>query len=61
MRPRRKHTPTNDVVLKLQSSSVITKAEVLFPQFVAEHSLSASITDHFTDLVKVMFPDSKPF
>ena len=43
---------------KPETSSAVTKAEVLFAQFVAEHNLAASVADHFTDLVKTMFPDS---
>ena len=42
---------------KQQSSTL--KSEVLFCQFVAEHNLPAAIADHFTDLVRRMFPDSE--
>jgi len=48
---------TSFFAVKPQSSSAITKKEVLFAQFVAEYNLSASVADHFTDLVKVIFPD----
>ena len=34
------------------------KAEALFVQFVAEHNLPFRTGDHFTKLVKQMFPDS---
>ena len=34
------------------------KAEALFVQFVAEHNLPFRTGDHFTKLVKHMFPDS---
>ncbi|KAI0233319.1 Queuosine salvage protein [Lamellibrachia satsuma] len=37
----------------------VTKAELLFYQFVCEHNLAFAIGDHFTKLVKEMFPDSK--
>ena len=36
----------------------VTKAEVLFANFVAEHNLPFLVADHFTQLCKVMFPDS---
>ena len=36
----------------------VTKAELYFSLFVAEHNLSFS-TDHFTKLCKKMFPDSR--
>ena len=34
------------------------KVEALFVQFVAEHNLPFCTGDHFTKLVKQMFPDS---
>ena len=37
----------------------ITRAAVLFANFVAEHNLSFMVADHFTHLTSVMFPDSK--
>ena len=37
----------------------VTKAEVLFAMFVAEHNLPFLIADHFTHLTSAMFPDSK--
>ncbi len=36
-----------------------TAAEIMFCQFLAEHNIPPSVADHFTDLVKAMFPDSK--
>lgn len=36
----------------------VQRAESLFVQFVAEHNLPFRVGDHFTKLVKVMFPDS---
>ena len=36
----------------------VLRAEALFIQFVAEHNLSFRTGDHFTKLVKSMFPDS---
>ena len=38
---------------------LVTKAEVLFAQFIAEHNLPFSVGDHLTKLVKKAFPDSK--
>ena len=43
---------------KPHTSAAVTKAEVMFCNFVAEHNLAASVSDHFTDLVKTMFADS---
>ena len=37
----------------------VTKAEVLFAIFFAEHNLPFLIADHFTHLTSAMFPDSK--
>ena len=37
----------------------VTKAEVIFSYFVAEHNLPMLVADHFSELVKVMFPDSQ--
>lgn len=37
----------------------VTRAEVLFSQFITEHNLSFAIGDHLTKLVKSAFPDSK--
>lgn len=37
----------------------VTRAEVLFANFVAEHNLSFLVADCFTKLCKSMFPDSK--
>ena len=41
-----------------QEADSITRAEVLFTNFVAQHNLAASIADHFCDLAVVIFPDS---
>ena len=41
------------------SRSHTTTAEVLFCHFLAEHNIAPTAADHFTDLVKEMFPDSK--
>ena len=54
------HAPMT-TFFKRQSVDVpesITTAEVLFSFFVAEHNLSANVSDHFTDLVRRLFPDS---
>ena len=37
----------------------VTRAEVLFANFIAEHNLPFSLADHFTHLTRAMFPDSK--
>ena len=37
----------------------VTKAEVLFAMFVAEHNLPFLVADHFTHLTSAMFPDSE--
>jgi hypothetical protein len=37
----------------------VTKAKVLFANFVAEHNLPFLVADHFSELCKVMFPDSQ--
>ena len=37
----------------------VQRAEALFVQFVAEHNLSFRTGDHFSKLVKSMFPDSE--
>lgn len=37
----------------------ITRAEVLFANFIAEHNLPFLLADHFTRLTSVMFPDSQ--
>lgn len=37
----------------------VQNAEALFVQFVAEHNLPFHTGDHFTKLVKTMFPDSE--
>ena len=37
----------------------VTRAEVLFANFTAEHNLPFLLADHFTRLTSVMFPDSQ--
>ena len=37
----------------------VTRAEVLFAKFFAEHNLSFLTANHFTHLTSKMFPDSK--
>ena len=37
----------------------VTRAEVLFAKFVAEHNLSFSVANHLTHLTSSMFPESK--
>ena len=36
----------------------VTRAETLFAYFIAEHNIPFLVADHFSDLVKQMFPDS---
>jgi hypothetical protein len=36
----------------------VARAEALFAFFIAEHNIPFLVADHFSDLVKVMFPDS---
>jgi hypothetical protein len=45
--------------VKDEITSQVTKAEVLFAHFVAEHNLPFTVGDHFAKLAKVMFPDSE--
>ena len=37
----------------------VTRAELYFATFIAEHNLALMTADHFPKLCKVMFPDSK--
>ena len=37
----------------------VQQAETVFVQFVVEHNLPFCVGDHFTKLVKSMFPDSE--
>jgi len=45
-------------MFKKQDKDDVLKAEVLFTAFVAEHNIPFLVADHFTKLVKEMFPDS---
>ena len=36
----------------------VTKAEVIFTNFLTEHNIPFLVADHFTQVVKEMFPDS---
>lgn len=36
----------------------VTRAEVLFAEFISEHNLAFSLSNHFTHLAPTMFPDS---
>ena len=40
------------------AANEVTRAEVMFAYFVAEHNLPATIGDHFAYLARAMFPDS---
>ena len=48
-----------DALRKESHGDQVTKAEVYFATFVAEHNLPFLSADHFIQLSKVMFPDSK--
>ena len=37
----------------------VIRAQTMFAFAVAEHNLPFSVTDHFSDIVKKMFPDSE--
>ena len=37
----------------------VTRAELYFARFIAEHNISFAAADHFNRLCSVMFPDSK--
>ena len=56
-----KHSSGNRSLRTLFAQSPIeesvTRAEVLFANFVAEHNLSFLLADHFTHLTSVVFPD----
>lgn len=59
-----KHQPKVTTVLAKAASTKtvqdqVVVAEIYFAKFVAEHNLAFLAADHFTHLVKVMFPDSK--
>ena len=58
-----KHTSGNQSLRTLFAQfpieESVTRAEVVFANFVAEHNLSFLLADHFTHLTSVMFPDSK--
>jgi hypothetical protein len=52
------NTPTLKALFETGSKvDKVTLAQTLFANFVAEHNLPFLIADHFTKLVKVMFPD----
>ena len=46
-------------VPKKESSTATAEAEVKFCHFIAEHNISFTAADHFSDLVKSLFPGSK--
>ena len=53
---------SNSLRALFQQSSIeesVTRAEVLFANFVAEHNLPFMVADHFTHLTTTMFPDSQ--
>ena len=44
---------------KKENNLATTEAEVKFCHFIAEHNIPFTAADHFLDLVKSLFPDSK--
>lgn len=42
-----------------QDSINAVNAEVLFTNFISQHNLPFAVSDHFTKIVKQMFPDSE--
>ena len=44
---------------KKESNTATTEAEVKFCHFIADHNIPFTAADHFSDLVKSLFPDSK--
>lgn len=54
-------TKTTPTLTNMFSSAPdkVTRAEVMFAFFIAEHNLPMAVADHFTELVKEMFPDSE--
>ena len=44
---------------KKENNTATTEAEVKFCNFIAEHNISFTAADHFSDLVKSLFPDLK--
>ena len=47
------------VFFQKDTDDQVTRAEVLFANFVAEHNLSFITADHFTHLTSALFPDSR--
>ena len=45
--------------LQSPTEEKVTRAEVLFANFIAEHNLSFMTANHFTHLTSAMFPDSR--
>ena len=46
-------------MLSLLWKKSVIRAETMFLFAVAEHNLPFSVADHFSDIVKKMFPDSQ--
>ena len=44
---------------KKKSNTATTEAEVKFCHFIAEHNIPFTAADHFSNLMKSLFPDSK--
>ena len=59
---KQKHTSVSSTPTSMLSSTTsidkVTYAETLFANYVAEHKCAFLVADHFSDLVKAMFPDS---
>lgn len=53
-------TPTlKNMFSAVAQSDPVARAETLFANYVAEHNMPFLVADHFSDLVKEMFPDSQ--
>jgi hypothetical protein len=50
--------PINQHFTPGKAQNCPTSAEVIFAHFLAEHNIPPTAGDHFTDLVRNMFPDS---
>ena len=47
------------IIPQSPTEDTVTRAEVLFANFIAEHNLPFATANHFTHLTHAMFPDSK--
>ena len=51
--------PKIAALFKATTPDKVTKAEVIFSTFIAEHNIPFAAADHFTSLCQRMFPDSE--